>query len=222
MSQKKVGVILAGCGWLDGAEIHEAVCTYLALDQRGVDIVAMAPNVDQMHVIDHLEESPVDHQSRNVLVESARIARGQVRDIATVQADEFDALILPGGFGAAKNLCNFAVAGTDLSVNPDVERLIKETHAAQRPIGFICIAPVIAAKVLGPDHQVAVTIGGDEGTAQAIEALGATHVNTAPGEIHIDEDNRVVSTPAYMLGPSIAPVFEGIDALVAAVVDRIA
>ena len=221
MSQIRVGVVLAGCGWLDGAEIHEAVCTYLALDRRGAEIIAMAPNTEQMHVVDHLAEAPADQQSRNVLTESARIARGQVRDIATVEAGDVDALIVPGGFGAAKNLCNFAVAGVEMTVNPDVERLVKETHAAKRPIGFICIAPVIGAKVLGAEHKVELTIGSDEGTAQAIEAMGATHVNTAPGQIHIDEVNRVVSTPAYMLGPSIAPVFDGIDALVDAVLNRI-
>ena len=221
MSKKRIGVVLAGCGWLDGAEIHEAVSTYLALDRRGVDIVAMAPNIEQMHVVDHLSESPADVQSRNVLVESARIARGAVGDIADVASDTLDALIVPGGFGAAKNLCNFAVAGTEMVVNEHLERLIREMHKAGKPQGFICIAPAIAARVLGRDHKVSLTIGNDEGTAGALESMGARHVVTQPGEIHIDEANKVVSTPAYMIGPSIAPVYEGIDALVEAVLERI-
>jgi len=180
----------------------------------------MAPNIEQMHVVDHLAESPAEVQGRNVLIESARIARGAVQDIAGVQDEELDALIIPGGFGAAKNLCNFAVAGTDMTVNTDVERLIRAMHQAGKPQGFICIAPAIAARVLGADHQVSLTIGNDTGTAGALESMGAKHVVTEPGQIHIDETNRVVSTPAYMIGPSIAAVYEGIDALVEAVLQR--
>ena len=221
MSKKRIGVVLAGCGWLDGAEIHEAVCTYLALDRRGVEIVAMAPNVEQMHVVDHLAESPANVENRNVLIESARIARGDVTDIAKISSDGLDALIVPGGFGAAKNLCNFAVAGADMRVNDDLGRLIREMREAGKPQGFICIAPVIAAHVLGADYQVSLTIGNDDATADALEAMGARHAKTQPGEIHIDESNKVISTPAYMLGPSIAPVYTGIDALVEQVINRI-
>ena len=220
MSQKKVGVILAGCGWLDGAEIHEAVCTLLALDQRSAQVTIMAPDTPQMHVVDHLAEAPVDGEQRNVLLESARIARGDVVDVSTVSADSLDALIVPGGFGAAKNLCDFAVNGPDMTVNPDVARLVREMHSAGKPQGFICIAPAIAAKVLGPDHNVELTIGTDEGTAGAINAMGAQHVDIQPGGYHIDVKNNVVSTPAYMLGPNIAKVHEGIDHLVEAVLER--
>ncbi len=220
MSSKKVGVVLAGCGWLDGAEIHEAVCTLLALDQRGAETIMMAPDVPQMHVVDHLAESPVENAQRNVLLESARIARGAVVDVATIQAEDLDALIIPGGFGAAKNLCDFAVNGPAMTVNPDVARLIRQMHGAKKPQGFICIAPAIAAKVLGPDHGVELTIGTDEGTAGAITAMGARHVNIQPGEFHVDGANNVISTPAYMLGPSIAKVHEGIDGLVGAVLSR--
>ena len=135
MSQKKVGVILAGCGWLDGAEIHEAVCTLLALDQRSAQVTIMAPDTPQMHVVDHLAEAPVDGEQRNVLLESARIARGDVVDVSTVSADSLDALIVPGGFGAAKNLCDFAVNGPDMTVNPDVARLVRERHRAAHDAG---------------------------------------------------------------------------------------
>ncbi len=213
---KRVGVILAGCGWLDGAEIQEAVSTFLSLDQRGAEVITMAPNVDQMHVVDHLEGEPVQG-TRNVMLESARIARGEIVDIAEVSADQLDALILPGGFGAAKNLCTFAVDGPAMTVNADVERLVRDMHAAGKPQGFICIAPAIAAKVLGPDHGIELTIGNDADTAGALTSLGAKHVDIAPGAYHLDAPNKVVSTPAYMLGPSIALVHQGIDGLVSQV-----
>ena len=217
---KNIGVILSGCGWLDGAEIHEAVCTLLAIDQRGATSICMAPDANQMDVVDHLAGQPAEGESRQVLLESARIARGEVVDIATIDPDDLDALILPGGFGAAKNLSTFATEGTDMTVHADVERTIRAIHAAGKPIGFICIAPAIGAKVLGPDHNVKLTIGNDPDTAAALITLGAQHEETPPGGLCIDVENKVVSTPAYMLGPSIATVFAGIDKLVGAVIDR--
>ncbi|MGZ3456856.1 MAG: isoprenoid biosynthesis glyoxalase ElbB, partial [Polyangiales bacterium] len=142
---KTVGVVLAGCGFLDGAEIHESVLTLLALDRAGARVICAAPDVTQMHVVNHLTGDVAANESRNVLVESARIARGKIRDVATLRADEIDALVLPGGFGAAKNLCNFAVAGADAKVHPGVARLIRDVHAQKKPLGFVCIAPAIAA-----------------------------------------------------------------------------
>lgn len=215
-AKKTVGVVLAGCGFLDGSEIHEATLTLLALDRRGANVVAMAPNVEQMHVVDHVTGKPVDGR-RNVLMEGARIVRGKIRDLAKVNASGLDALVFPGGYGAAKNLCTWAVDGPRMKVNPDVERLIREVHAAKKPLGFICIAPVIAAKVLG--HGVRLTIGDELETAQGIEAMGGTHVVHRVEEIELDQEKRVVSTPAYMLGPSIAPVSAGIDRLVSAVLE---
>ena len=210
---KTVGVVLSGCGVNDGAEIHEATLTLLALDRAGATVMAMAPNVEQMHVIDHVAGAPEKGASRNVLTESARIARGEIRDMATVQVSELDALVFPGGFGAAKNLCTFAVDGASMSVNPEVDRLIKQMVDAQKPMGFMCIAPVIAARVLG-ELGPKLTIGNDPGTAQAMESLGATHVDSPVDEAVTDENLRIVSTPAYMLGPSIAPVARGVDRLV--------
>ena len=215
---KTVGVVLSGCGFLDGAEIHEATLTLLALDQAGATIKAMAPDVDQMHVVDHTASAPAEGQRRNVLEESARIARCEIQDIADVQADELDALIFPGGFGAAKNLSTFAVDGPGMSVNADVDRLIKAVHLAGKPLGFICIAPAVAAKVLG-ELKPKLTIGNDAGTAQALEALGATHVDCPVDDTVVDDDLKIVSTPAYMLGPSIAPVNRGIAKLVGQVLD---
>lgn len=210
---KKIGVVLAGCGYLDGAEIHEATLTLLALDKADATIINMAPKVEQMHVVDHTKGEPVEGLGRNVFDESARIARGEIKDLAEVKADELDALILPGGFGAAKNLCDFAVAGPDMSVNSDLSDLIRNLHAQKKPLGFICIAPAIGAKVLG-EVKPKLTIGTDSDTASALEKLGAIHENCPVDEIVVDETNKVVSTPAYMLGPSIAHVAKGIDKLV--------
>jgi enhancing lycopene biosynthesis protein 2 len=169
-------------------------------------------------VVDHLAGEPQAGEARNVLREAARLVRGQIRPLAGVQATELDALILPGGFGAAKNLCTFAVDGPRMTVDPDVERLIKAMRAAGKPMGFICIAPVIAAKVLG-GAGVTLTIGHDPGTATAIRSWGAVHVDREVEEIALDERLKVVSTPAYMLGPWIAPVAAGIDRLVEAVLE---
>jgi enhancing lycopene biosynthesis protein 2 len=217
-SPKRVGVVLSGCGYLDGAEIHEATCTLLSLDRRGAQLVAMAPDVEQLHVVDHLKGAPAPGQQRRVLEEAARIVRGQIVDLAKVSARDLDALVFPGGFGAAKNLCSFAVDGRNMRVLPEVERLAREVRAAGKPSGFICIAPVIAARLFGSDG-VKVTIGNDRETATAIESWGARHVDCRVEEIAVDERLKVVSTPAYMLGPWIAPVAAGIDKLVSAVLE---
>jgi enhancing lycopene biosynthesis protein 2 len=216
--EKHVGVILSGSGFLDGAEIQEATLTLLFLDRRGAKVTAMAPNVAQMHVVDHVKGQPASGENRNVLAEAARITRGAIADVKTVKASDLDALILPGGYGAAKNLCTFATEGVKLQVNPDVERLVRDMASAGKPIGFICISPVIAAKVLG-SKKVKLTIGNDPATAAALNALGAVHVDALVDQIVVDEKNKVVSTPAYMLGPSIAPVSAGIEKLVAAVLE---
>ena len=208
-ADKKMGVVLSGNGVFDGSEIHESVITLLALDEAGAQVVCMAPNVNQMHVIDHTKGEPVVGESRNVLKESARIARGEITDIAEISANDLDALIFPGGFGAAKNLCTFATEGINCSVNSEVERLVKEMHEAKKPLAFICIAPAMAAKILG-EHNPQLTIGNDTGTANAIESLGGKHIVCKVDEIAVDEKNKIVSTPAYMLGPSIAHVAKGI------------
>jgi enhancing lycopene biosynthesis protein 2 len=217
MASKRVGVVLSGCGYLDGAEIHEATLTLLALDRGGATIVAMAPDTKQLDVVDHLGGKPAGGE-RNVLNEAARIARGEIRDIAKVAAADLDALVFPGGYGAAKNLSTFAVDGRNLRVNPQVERLVREMRRASKPLAFICIAPVIAAKVLGDAHPL-LTIGNDRGTAEVLEALGARHVDRKVDEIAVDDKLKIVSTPAYMLGPSIARVAAGIDKLVSAVLE---
>lgn len=221
-SKPKVLVILSGCGVYDGSEIHEAVSLLLHLDRHGTEVVCAAPDIDQMHVIDHVTGDPVELERegrRSVLVESARIARGNVVDLGAVKGSEFDAITLPGGFGAAKNLCTFAADGARCQVNADVARVLTEAHDAGRPLGFACISPVIAARLF---PGVTVTIGTDEATAKAIGAMGATHAPTEPDGICIDPTHRIVSTPAYMSARSVGVVHTGIGRMVDAVVGMVA
>lgn len=215
---KKIGVVLSGCGVYDGSEIHEAVLTLLAIDRAGAEAVCMAPNTRQHHVINHLTGDESKSETRNVLVESARIARGRVRDITTVTAGELDALIFPGGYGAAKNLCDYAFKGPDCAVNPDVSRLAHDVHKAGKPVGVICIAPVIGAKVFGAEHPQ-LTIGGDKNTARDIEKMGAQHVACLVSEFVVDRERKLVSTPAYMLAQSIKEAATGIEKLVRTVIE---
>ncbi|MDJ0523500.1 MAG: isoprenoid biosynthesis glyoxalase ElbB [Planctomycetota bacterium] len=212
----RVGVILSGCGFQDGAEIHESVLTLLALDRAGAEIACFAPDTAQTKVVNHLTGEEAG-ESRNVLVESARIARGEIADVKTADADTLDALILPGGFGAALNLCDFALKGPEADVNDDVANLVRAMHAAKKPIGAICIAPALIAKVLGKDGGPTLTIGTDAGTAGAIEACGADHQDCPVEDFVVDKEQRIVSTPAYMLGPTIKHVAEGIERCVAEV-----
>jgi enhancing lycopene biosynthesis protein 2 len=215
---KKIGVILSGCGVYDGAEIHESVLTLLALDRRGAEAVLCAPDAPQMHVVNHLSGQVEEGTSRNVLVESARIARGGIRDVATVEAAELDGVILPGGFGAAKNLCDFAVKGAECSVHPEVARLVREVHAQGKPVGAVCIAPALVARVLGSEKPK-LTIGTDEATARGLEAMGAAHVACAVSDLVVDRERKLVSTPAYMLGKRISDVADGIDKAVGALLE---
>jgi enhancing lycopene biosynthesis protein 2 len=218
MAKAKFAVILSGCGVYDGAEIHEAVLTLLAIDRAGAAYQCFAPDVAQMHVINHLTGQPAD-ESRNVLVEAARIARGQIKPLAELDMAAHDALVLPGGFGAAKNLCTFAVAGPDCTVEPQTERVIKAAHAAGKPIGALCIAPALIAKVLG---HVTVTIGSDAGTAQAVEATGASHVTAGHGQTVVDRANKLVSSPCYMLDATISQIDDGARAVVADILKMLA
>ena len=211
MTTKHVAVILSGCGVYDGTEIHESVITLLRLDQRGAKVQCFAPDIAQLHVINHLtgEEMP---ESRNVLVESARIARGEVKDIREAKVEDFDALIVPGGFGAAKNLSSFASEGTACNVQADVLALAEAFAEAGKPIGLMCISPAIAAKIYGPG--VTCTIGNDPDTAAAVEKMGAIHQECEVSEIVEDKARKLVSTPAYMLAQSISEAASGINKMV--------
>jgi len=206
--QKKVAVILSGCGVYDGAEIHESVITLLRLSQRGAKVQCFAPNIAQHHVLNHLTGEEMA-ESRNVLVESARIARGEVKDVREAKVEDFDALLVPGGFGAAKNLSDFAFKGDQCEVQPDVLALAKAFAAAKKPVGLICIAPAMAARIYGAGVEC--TIGTDEGTAQALIKMGAKHVDCTVEDIVEDKAHKLVTTPAYMLAQSIAEAASGIN-----------
>jgi enhancing lycopene biosynthesis protein 2 len=218
MAKPRVGLILSGCGVQDGSEIQEATITLLELARAGAEAVCMAPDAPQVRVVDHLHGKEAA-ESRNMLRESARIARGSIRDIREVRAADLEALILPGGYGAATNLSDFASAGEACALQPDVERLLVEMHAAGKPIGAMCIAPPLVARALAKKGiRTRVTIGTDRGTAERVEKMGAEHVDCPAGEIVIDEANRIVSTPAYMLAQGIAEAAEGITKLVREVI----
>jgi enhancing lycopene biosynthesis protein 2 len=216
---KKVGVLLSGCGVFDGSEIHEAVITLLTLDRAGAEIVCMAPDIDQTQVVNHLTQKPVN-EKRNVLVESARIARGNIKNLKDVKASDIDALIMPGGLGAASNLSNFASKGSDGSVCPEVKRILQEMTASGKPIGAICIAPATLAMALS-DNKPEITVGNDVNTAQVLESMGAKHVDCGVEMIHVDQRNHIVTTPAYMLGPGIKDIAAGIEKLVNQIVSMI-
>ncbi len=215
---KKVAVILSGCGVFDGSEIHESVLTLLALDRANAQVVCAAPDVPQHHVVNHLTKEPVPGEMRNVLVEAARIARGQIVPLSRLNVRDVDAIILPGGFGAAKNLCSFALAGAKHTVNPEVAKVLREAHQAGKPLGFICIAPAIAAQLFGAE-KVEFTIGTDAGTAQAMSAAGGQHVNCNVRNVVVDRRLKIVTTPAYMLASRITEAEAGINKLVQAVLE---
>jgi enhancing lycopene biosynthesis protein 2 len=206
---KKVAVILSGCGVFDGTEIHEACAALLALHRAGAAAIACAPAGPQMHVIDHAAGQPDEADTRDMLPEAARLARGDIQALTQVDPVGVDAVLIPGGFGAAKNLCTFAVDGDQCTVHPEVETFLRSAHDAGKPIGAMCIAPVILARVFGPDLKLSLTIGNDPETAAKITAMGAHHVDCAVSESLVDTRNNFVTTPAYMLAGNIGEVFDG-------------
>ncbi|MBF0561674.1 MAG: isoprenoid biosynthesis glyoxalase ElbB [Alphaproteobacteria bacterium] len=208
----RIAVGLSGCGVYDGSEIHEAVLTLLAIDRNGASYQCFAPDIPQVQVVNHLT-GKASQETRNVLVESARIARGSIKDLREYRAADFDGLIFPGGFGAAKNLSSFAFDGSDCTVNDAVAHAIRDTKAAGKPIGALCIAPAVVAKVLG---RVDLTIGSDPGTAAALEAMGAHHRKAGHGEVVVDRAAKVVTTPCYMLDSTISQIAQGAEAVVKA------
>ena len=217
-SKPAVAVVLSGCGVFDGSEIHEATLTLLALDRQGAAYQCFAPNVAQAHVIDHMS-GEISDENRNVLIESARIARGNIKDLKDFNAADFDSIIFPGGFGAAKNLSSFAFDGADCTVNDDVAAAIKAVHDAGKPIGALCIAPVIIARVL---QGAEVTIGQDTDTATAINAMGGHHQQASHGEIVVDGKLRIITTPCYMLDATISQIADGAENAVRALLEMVA
>jgi len=209
---KKFAIVLAGCGVYDGAEIHEAVMTMFAVMKNGAEYRIFAPDIEQHHVVNHITgvEMP---ETRNVLVESARIARGNIKPLLELDMHQFDALIFPGGFGVAKNLCSFAFKGADCEVHPQVIKVVREAVSLKKPVGALCISPVILAKILG---NVELTIGNDPGTASAVEKMGAKHITTSHGQVVADTKHKVFTTPCYMLDVNVLQIAEGADNIVKA------
>lgn len=215
---KTVAVILSGCGVFDGAEIHESVLTLLALDRANAQVICAAPDIPQHHVVNHLTKQPVPSETRNVLAESARIARGNIIPLSKLKVAEIDAIILPGGFGAAKNLCTFALQGEKFGIHPEVAQVLTAAHKAGKPLGFICIAPAIAAQLFG-SKNVEFTIGTDAATAQALQPAGGRHIHCTVHNVVVDRRLKIVTTPAYMLAQRITEAEAGINKLVQAVLE---
>lgn len=207
---KKIAVILSGCGVYDGSEIHEATLTLLAINKQGAVYEIFAPDIEQHHVINHITGKEMN-EKRNVLVESARIARGKIKALSAFKASNFDGLIFPGGFGAAKNLSDYAFKGSKAKVNPEVKKAITDIATANKPIGALCIAPTLIANVIG---NVTLTIGNDEQTINDLKKFGATHINTKPCEVVVDKKNKIVTNPCYMLESTIVEIAEGAENVV--------
>ncbi|MFB6341443.1 isoprenoid biosynthesis glyoxalase ElbB [Saccharicrinis sp. FJH62] len=212
---KKVAIILSGCGVYDGAEIHESVLAMLALAKNGLDYSIFAPDKLQAHVINHLTGEVIP-ESRNVLIESARIARGDISALTELDPEDYDALLMPGGFGVAKNLSSFAFEGADMEVDPQVAAIVKAFAESKKVIGALCIAPTVIAKVLS---KVEVTIGEDEETANAIETMGAKHIPADYTEVVVDKNYKVVTGPCYMLDSTILQVAENAENVVKAMIE---
>jgi len=210
----KVAIVLSGCGVFDGSEIHESVITMLALSCAGVSYQCMAPNINHTQVVNHLTGQVTEGESRNVLIEAARIARGDIIDIATADSHDYDAVFFPGGFGAAKNLSDFAFKGSSCAIQADVLRFAKAMAAGNKPACYICIAPALIPRIYGIGARL--TIGNDQDTAQAIEAMGGVAVDCPVQEHVVDAERKLVSTPAYMLAQNIAEAAAGIEAAVQA------
>jgi enhancing lycopene biosynthesis protein 2 len=210
----KFAVVLAGCGVFDGAEIHESVLTLLAISRNAGTYQIFAPNVTQYHVINHITGDEM-RETRNVMIESARIARGKIKPLMEYNPADFDALVFPGGFGVVKNLCSYGFDSTDMKIDRVVEKAIRDTHSAGKPIGALCISPVLITKVLG---NVLVTIGNDKATAENIEAMGGIHEITKNGEIVIDNKNKLVTSPCYMLDAALTDIEKGTDKMIKALI----
>lgn len=217
---KKICVILSGCGVFDGTEIQEAVLTLLYLDRAGVEVSCYAPDIFQQDVVDHITMEAVAEERRNVLVESARIVRGQVKSLLDLNIDDFDALVMPGGVGTEKNLCAPTDDGAGRAIDPEVARVIREAHASGKVIGAMCNTPLLVAQALrDTDSNPTLTVGTDEQVIAALAAFNAQPLQAEANEVVVDQKNRIVSTPAFMLAEDISQLSYGIKKLVTEVLE---
>ena len=211
---KKVGVIISGCGFLDGAEIQETVATLAALENHDLEAVCFAPDKQQIHVVNHLTQSVSEGEERNILVEAARIVRGNISPLEETSCDDLDAVMIPGGFGVAKNLSDYAFKGADMQIDPLVESVLKRAIEADKPVAAVCIAPILLAKLLG-DRSPNLTLGAEGGDSKNLESLGGKHKATSHEEVVVDEAMKLVTGPCYMLDASVGNIIRGADAVVA-------
>ncbi len=211
---KKIGVIISGCGVFDGAEIQETVATLAALENHGLEAVCFAPDINQMHVVNHLTQEVAEGEKRNVLVESARIVRGNISSLMENSCDQLDGIILPGGFGAAKNLSDYALKGDQLEVNSILTEVLKKVNRMGKPIAALCISPIVLARVFG-DKSPTLTLGADGSDAKNLVTLGGEHQVTTHEEVIVDPQNKLVTGPCYMLDATVGNIIRGADAVVA-------
>jgi len=210
-----MAVILSGCGFLDGSEIHESVLCLLALSQSGHTYHCFAPDIDQVKVVDHISKNAVAGQERNVLVESARIARGEISPLSTLKVSDFDAVVMPGGYGAALHLSTFAQDQEKCTVNEDFRRVVMEFHQARKPIGATCITPVVLAKIFEGVIPATMTLGSSADANVHLSNLGMTVQSATAGEMISDDEHKVYTTPCYMEPPDLAAMYEGVKQMVA-------
>jgi enhancing lycopene biosynthesis protein 2 len=210
---KKIAVILSGCGVYDGAEISESILTLLALSKAGAHFNCFAPDILQHHVVNHCTGEPATDEARNVLVESARITRGQIKPLSELRVEDFDGVVLPGGYGAAKNLCSLAFDGSNYKANEALVTILQAFHASGKAQGFMCIAPAVAAAALGSANP-SLTIGNDADTGTALSAKGAIMKIASVTDVVIDAENKIVSTPAYMLADNLVDLEKGITEMI--------
>ena len=215
---QKIAIILSGCGVFDGSEISETVLTLLALEQHNLDYAAFAPNIDQHCTHNHLANETTD-EKRNVLIESARITRGKIQDLKDADPNEFSGIIIPGGFGAVQNLCDFAIEHRNMSVLPDLQRFVQTLYEQKKPLGFICIAPALITRILG--SNITFTIGNDEKIRNEVTAMGGNPVDCASDDIVIDTQHNIVSTPAFMNAKSLNEIYRGVTKLAAFFAEQI-
>ena len=216
---KKIAVVLCGSGYKDGSEIRESVGALWALSKHGAEIQCFALNEKQMHVVNCLTGEEAPNEQRNQLVESARIARGKIATLEELNVNDWDGILLPGGFGAAKNLCNYAVKGTEGSVHPKVQQNLKDFFIAGKPIGAICIAPIIVAMAF-PNQGFELTVGADNPSVADIQKLGHHHIDLPPNLSLVDRKHKIVTSPAYMYDSApLHEIFEGIESAVISLLD---
>lgn len=207
----KCAVILAGCGQYDGSETHETILTLLALSEEGISWDGFAPDVMQKTVVNHVTQKPEADEQRSVLKESARLVRGRIQAITRANVADYDMVIFPGGFGAMQNLCDWAKKQQDFTFQDDVQEFIEQAVELKKPMGFICIAPMMLTKIY---PGVVMTIGNDAKLAEQVTAMGLKHQNCKATAAVVDKKYKVVCTPANMLGPSLHEMHQGIHALV--------